>query len=277
MLSATPVNNRFYDLRNQLALAYEGNPQEINEKLDTKSDIDTIFRNAQKVYNSWCKLPEPSRTTQALLSRLDFDFFEILDSVTIARSRRQIQTYYDTKDIGSFPKRNKPISLYPKLTDREGAINYKEVYECLSSLHLTIYTPTQFILPSRLSKYLSEEETENFRKGLTVQRVYQYIHDTDEIIEQFKQSGTGSLEEMADLSKTAFDFDGDDQNTDFFTVGKKVKIDLRDMDYVSWQRDMEDDLEILLLLIDMVEDITPEYDYKLNQLIHVIAEKERKR
>ena len=126
MLSATPVNNRFYDLRNQLALAYEGNPQEINEKLDTKSDIDTIFRNAQKVYNSWCKLPEPSRTTQALLSRLDFDFFEILDSVTIARSRHHIQTYYDTKDIGSFPKRNKPISLYPKLTDREGAINYKE-------------------------------------------------------------------------------------------------------------------------------------------------------
>lgn len=300
MLSATPVNNRFYDLRNQLALAYEGNPQEINEKLDTKSDIDTIFRNAQKVYNSWCKLPEPSRTTQALLSQLDFDFFEILDSVTIARSRHHIQTYYDTKDIGSFPKRNKPISLYPKLTDREGAINYKEVYECLSSLHLTIYTPTQFILPSKLSKYLSEEETENFRKGrevgiqrlmsinllkrmessvhsflLTVQRVYQYIHDTNEVIEQFKRSGTGSLEEMADLSKTAFDFDGDDQNTDFFTVGKKVKIDLRDMDYVSWQRDMEDDLETLLLLIDMVEDITPEYDYKLNQLIHVIAEKER--
>ena len=80
---------------------------------------------------------------------------------------------------------------------------------------------------------------------------------------------------MADLSKTAFDFDGDDQNTDFFTVGKKVKIDLRDMDYVSWQRDMEDDLETMLLLIDMVEDITPEYDYKLNQLIHVIAEKEQ--
>lgn len=300
MLSATPVNNRFYDLRNQLALAYEGNPQEINEKLDTKSDIDTIFRNAQKVYNSWCKLPESSRTTQALLSQLDFDFFEILDSVTIARSRHHIQAYYDTKDIGSFPKRNKPISLYPKLTDREGAINYKEVYECLSSLNLTIYTPTQFILPSKLSKYLSEEETENFRKGrevgiqrlmsinllkrmessvhsflLTVQRVYQYIHDTDRVIEQFKKSGTGSLEEITDLSKTTFDFDGDDQNTDFFTVGKNVKIDLRDMDYISWQRDMEEDLETLLLLIDMVEDITPEYDYKLNQLIRVIAEKEQ--
>ena len=145
MLSATPVNNRFYDLRNQLALAYEGNPEELNEKLKIKSDIDTIFRQAQRVYNAWCKLPEKERTTKNLLSQLDFDFFEVLDSVTIARSRHHIQTYYDTADIGTFPTRNKPISLYPKLTDRKGAINYKEVYECLSELNLTIYTPTQFI------------------------------------------------------------------------------------------------------------------------------------
>lgn len=208
MLSATPVNNRFYDLRNQLALAYEGNPEEINEKLNTKSDIDSIFRQAQKVYNAWCKLPENERTTKNLLSQLDFDFFEVLDSVTIARSRHHIQNYYDTTDIGTFPKRNKPISLYPKLTDRPGAINYKEVFECLNDLKLTIYTPTKFILPSKLSKYLSEEETENFRKGretgiqrlmsinllkrmessvhsflLTVKRVYGYLYDTSQIIE----------------------------------------------------------------------------------------------
>ena len=86
-----PVNNRFFDLRNQLALAYEGNADEINEKLPTKSDIDTIFRQAQKAYNAWCKLPEDERTTKTLLSRLDFDFFEVLDAVTIARSRHHIQ------------------------------------------------------------------------------------------------------------------------------------------------------------------------------------------
>ena len=248
MLSATPVNNRFYDLRNQLALAYEGNPEEINDKLNTKSDIDTIFRQAQKVYNAWCKLPEEERTTQNLLSQLDFDFFEVLDSVTIARSRHHIQTYYDTKDIGTFPTRNKPISLYPKLTDKKGAINYKEVYECLSNLKLTIYTPTQFILPSKLSKYLSEEETENFRKGretgiqrlmsinllkrmessvhsflLTVQRVYQYLFDTSQIINDFIANGTGKLNGMTDLSGEAAEFDYDDQNTDFFSVGKNIQ------------------------------------------------------
>jgi len=299
MLSATPVNNRFYDLRNQLALAYEGNPKEINDKLNTKSDIDTIFRQAQTVYNAWCKYPEKERTTQNLLSKLDFDFFEVLDAVTIARSRRHIQTYYDTKDIGDFPRRNKPISLYPKLTDKKDAINYKEVYECLNNLKLTIYTPTQFVLPSKLSKYLSEEETENFRKGrevgiqrlmsinllkrmessvhsflLTVRRVYQYLDDTDRVIKNFAKNGTGNLDEMTDLSGEAAEFDGDDQNTDFFSIGKKVQIDLHDMDYISWQRDIEADLDTLSVLIGMVEDITPEYDYKLNQLIRVIQEKE---
>lgn len=299
MLSATPVNNRFYDLRNQLALAYEGDSQDINAKMNTKSDIDTIFRQAQGVYNTWCDLPEDERTTQNLLERLDFDFFEVLDSVTIARSRRHIQTYYDTGDIGTFPERNKPISLYPKLTDKKDAINYKEVFQCLSELMLTIYTPTQFILQSKLSKYLSEEETENFRKGreagiqrlmsinllkrmessvhsflLTLQRMYQYLYDTDNIIKEFIKSGTGNLSEMTDLSGTSADFDDDDQNTDLFTVGRKIRIDLRDMDYISWKRDIESDMAVLSRLIDMVKDITPEYDYKLNQLIKIIKEKE---
>ena len=156
MLSATPVNNRFYDLRNQLALAYEGDPSEFNEKLDTRSDIDTIFRQAQKVYNAWCKLPEEQRTTATLLSQLDFDFFEVLDSVTIARSRKHIQTYYDVADIGNFPERKKPVSLRPCLTKLGGAINYKDVFEILSMLHLTIYTPTIYIQPSKLAKYLDE-------------------------------------------------------------------------------------------------------------------------
>lgn len=99
MLSATPVNNRFNDLRNQLALAYEGNADEMNEKLNTTKDIDTIFKRAQEVFNSWSKLPAEKRTASAILSALDFDFFELLDSVTIARSRRHIETFYDTSEM----------------------------------------------------------------------------------------------------------------------------------------------------------------------------------
>ena len=124
MLSATPVNNRFADLRNQLALAYEGNADLIDDKLNTSHPIDEIFRNAQRAFNSWSKLSAPQRTTEALLKMLDFDFFELLDSVTIARSRKHIQKYYDTSDIGSFPMRLRPISKSPRLTDLKDSINY---------------------------------------------------------------------------------------------------------------------------------------------------------
>ena len=103
MLSATPVNNRFNDLKNQLALAYEGDPDNLDGQLDTNTGLDSIFKNAQKAFNTWSKQPSEKRTTERLLDTLDFDFFEILDSLTIARSRKHITTYYDISDIGKFP------------------------------------------------------------------------------------------------------------------------------------------------------------------------------
>ena len=127
MLSATPVNNRFIVLKNQLALAYEGNAEEINKKLDTNKSIDDIFKQAQKAFNDWNKLEPEDRTTDELLRMLDFDFFELLDNVTIARSRKHIETYYNTAKIGKFPERNKPISRRPQLTDLNEAINYNEI------------------------------------------------------------------------------------------------------------------------------------------------------
>lgn len=112
MLSATPVNNRFNDLRNQLALAYEGESENLSKKMRTGRTVEEIFRNAQTVFNQWSRLPPEDRTARAILDSLDFDFFELLDSVTIARSRKHIQTFYDTSDIGQFPERRKPLSFH---------------------------------------------------------------------------------------------------------------------------------------------------------------------
>ena len=299
MLSATPVNNRFIDLKNQLALAYEGDSAQINEKLDTSTTIDEIFRRAQKAFNEWSRLPAEGRTTEALLDMLDFDFFEVLDSVTIARSRRHIEKYYDTADIGKFPERLKPISLRPCLTDLGDAINYNQIYELLISLNLAIYTPTYYIMPSRLSKY--EELTHNkgtslTQKGreegirrlmsinllkrlessvyafrLTIDRVYHLIQSTIETIHTY-QSG-GKLLELEDFTD-ADEFDMDDQNTDYFSVGKRVKIVLADMDYLSCVREMVKDADKLELLSLMIGDITPAHDTKLQTLLELIQEKQ---
>src|SRR5690606_17069571 len=154
MLSATPVNNRFSDLRNQLALAYEGNAANIDGKLDTERSIDQVFQRAQRSFNDWSNLETEYRTTDRLLDSLDFDFFEILDSLTIARSRKHITTYYDTSAIGKFPERTKPESIHSPLADEE-SITYKEIAESLILLNLSIYTPLNYILASKIPIYAS--------------------------------------------------------------------------------------------------------------------------
>ena len=297
MLSATPVNNKFIDLKNQLALAYEGNPSQINEKLDTKKNIDEIFRQAQKSFNVWSELPEDERTTDKLLRMLDFDFFELLDSVTIARSRKHIEKYYNTSDIGKFPQRLPPISLRPCLTDLSGEINYNDIYNLLMELNLSIYTPSNFIMPSRLAKYIDEDkhkrnmtqqgreegirrlmsinllkrlESSVYSFRLTVDRIKKLIDDTIAAIKKYK-SGECVLN-LTEISGTE-DFDYDDQNTDVFSVGKKVKINLADMDYVSWMEGLSKDAENLELLSLMIADITPEHDTKLQTLFELIKSK----
>jgi len=160
MLSATPVNNRFNDLRNQLALAYEGDSENLSKKLRTGKSVEEIFRNAQAVFNQWSKLPPEDRTARAILDSLDFDFFELLDSVTIARSRKHIQTFYDTSDIGQFPERRKPLSFHSPLTGRTDVMNFNEIFEQLSLLKLAVYAPISYILPSRLKKYEDMYDTQ---------------------------------------------------------------------------------------------------------------------
>ena len=298
MLSATPVNNRFVDLKNQLAIAYEGNSENLDELLNTTKSLEDIFKQAQKAFNAWSKLDQEQRTTDALLRTLDFDFFELLDSVTIARSRKHIEKYYDTNEIGKFPERMKPISVRPCLTDLNNAINYNEIYDQLMQLTLCVYTPSNYIFPSKLQKYkdLTHNKGENLTQTgrergiqrlmsinllkrlessvnsfqLTLTRIKELINGTIEAINRFEKYGSADIS-MYEASRD--DWDIDDENTEFFTVGKKVKIELADMDWKSWRNELQQDADVLELLTLMVADITPEHDTKLQELLRLLDEK----
>ena len=289
MLSATPVNNRFSDLKNQLQLAYEGKAENINDLLDTGKSIDSIFRDAQTVYSKWSKLPPEMRTTEKLVDSLSYDFFQLLDAVTIARSRSHIIKYYNTNDVGKFPERLSPISRRPKLTDLNDAITFADIAEMLNRLNLSIYTPSLFIFESEKGNYGIDYEGEGLtvdgrEKGirklmainllkrlessvnsfrLTLTRIHDFIKDSITAIDKFQESSGAETIDVTDFSE---DFDAEDSENDPF-VGRKSKINLRDMDYVSWRRDLKADLEVLELLILMLKDITPEHDTKLQQLV----------
>ena len=289
MLSATPVNNRFSDLKNQLQLAYEGKAENINDLLDTGKSIDSIFRDAQTVYSKWSKLPPEMRTTEKLVDSLSYDFFQLLDAVTIARSRSHIIKYYNTNDVGKFPTRLSPVSRRPKLTDLNDAITFADIAGLLDKLNLSIYTPSLFIFDSVKDNYGIDFQGEGLtvdgrEKGirklmainllkrlessvnsfrLTLTRIHDFIKDSITAIDKFQESSSAETIDVTDFSE---DFDAEDSENDPF-VGRKSKINLRDMDYVSWRRDLKADLEVLELLILMLKDITPEHDTKLQQLV----------
>ena len=302
MLSATPVNTRFNDLKNQLQLAYEGDSSQLDEKLKTTRTIDEIFKNAQKAFNAWSKREPCDRTTDQLLKMLDFDFFEVLDSVTIARSRKQIERFYDTADIGKFPNRLPPKSLRPQLTGLKEAINYNEIFNQLTLLNLDIYRPSHYILSSKMEKYaelygdnkvnvgftqanreqgirrlmainlMKRMESSVFSFNLTLRRIKEQIESTIASIDKFEHS-VGAKITLTEISEVD-EYDLDDQNgEEFASIGKKVQIDLADMDRMSWRRELAKDQEVLELLTLLVDDITPEHDSKLQELLVVLKNK----
>jgi hypothetical protein len=299
MLSATPVNNRFNDLKNQLALAYESDSRSFGEQLGIEKDVEEIFRRAQTAFNAWSKLPTEERTPAAILEALDFDFFKLLDGVTIARSRKHIQTFYDTSDIGSFPDRRKPLSFHPPLTHRVDVMGFNAIYANLAQLQLAIYAPVNYILPSRLARYEAIYDTEveggrgklrqadrerslqslmivNLLKRLessveafriTLRKLQTNHRSVLEKIERFRTTGYDAG--FIDVSGAFAELDTDDEDypdPDDASIGGKVRIRLSDMDIDSWERILRDDLDVIQKLHAEMEKVTPTDDAKLQHL-----------
>ncbi|UFS99597.1 helicase-related protein [Nocardia huaxiensis] len=298
MLSATPVNNRFNDLKNQLQLAYEGESENLAKHLHLSTTVEKVFSDAQRVFNEWSKLPTETRTTDAILRMLDFDFFELLDAVTIARSRKHIQAFYDTTAIGAFPERLPPRSIREPLTDVSGAPTFNEIFEQLQGLTLAAYTPLAYVFASRIGKYedlYNAGGSGNFgqrgrEEGLKKLMTVNLLKRLESSVEAFRltlakldsavaqalgrlESGAGSLTDMnADFADLDAD-DDDSANVEALAMGAKIKIDLADIDIESWRYDLHRDRDILRTLLAETLEITPEHDRKLQALRNLIAAK----
>lgn len=301
MLSATPVNNRFADLKNQLALAYGDDYSQFNERLETSKPVEVVLINAQKAFNEWTKLPKEERKAKDLMSKLDIDFSILLDNVTIARSRKHITKYYDTSEIGKFPTRLKPISYYSDIAKKEDTIGYNDIFNTLMNLTMGVYAPMDYVLPSRIGKYEDLYDTkvgratlkqvnrekalqrlmtinmlkrlescvESFR--ITLRKVRDVNRRTFDSIEEYERNKVQSTMEFSQIETENFE-DDDFDITNESTLGK-VKIDFADMDLRSWKADLKKDIEDLDLLYGLMSFVTPDKDLKLQKLIEVVENK----
>ena len=306
MLSATPVNNRFNDLRNQLALAYEGDSAQLAARLNISTTVEEVFRQAQRVFNEWSELPVDDRTTDVILARLDFDFFELLDGVTIARSRKHIQAFYDTTDIGAFPERRPPLSIREPLTDLPEVPGFNDIFEQLQQLTLAAYTPLAYVFPSRRDKYeqlYGVDAGQNYmggsnanlgasgrEQGIRKLMTVNLLKRLESSIEAFRLT-LGRVEftvaealeaiddhvaGIGDVASALTDLDAEDDDFEFptsGTVGRKVQIDLADMDVESWNRDLVNDGKVISRLLQTISGITPDHDSKLRALRDLIRGK----
>ena len=303
MLSATPVNNRFNDLKNQLQLAYEGDSENLAQHLNISTTVEKVFKDAQTVFNEWSKLDPADRTTDRILQMLDFDFFELLDAVTIARSRKHIQAFYDTTEIGAFPDRLPPKSIREPLTDLPDVPSFNDIFEQLQALTLAVYTPLAYVFPSRISKYedlynvtagnarsnLGQQGREQGLKKLMTVNLLKRLessvdafrltlskieHTVDRTLGLLGSHASQVSELSSDLSDLDLDVDDeDDANLEALTFGKNIKIDLDDIDLESWRRDLWNDRTTLQLLLGEMRTVTPAHDQKLHALKHLIANK----
>ena len=302
MLSASPVNNRFNDLKNQLALAYGENVNEFNEKLETEKTVETILKNAQQQFNEWSKLPVEERTSKRLMDSLDIDFSILLDNVTIARSRKHITKYYDTKDIGKFPTRLRPESYYCDIADSNDFLGYNDIFESLMGLTMGVYAPMDYVQPSKIHKYEELYDTNVGRatlKQVNRERALQRLMTINMLkrlescvdsfritLKKIKEVNQNTLKSIIDFENHKSehknyelnqidedDFDNDDFDiTNESTLGK-VKIDFADMDLKLWKNDLKSDIDTLDTLYDLMMIVSPDKDLKLRKLLSLIDNK----
>ena len=304
MLSATPVNNKFTDLKNQIALAYEGQTNIKDDVLNIDTSIDSVLKKAQKTFNNWSKLDTKERTSKKLLNELNqnFDFFKLLDSVTMARSRKHIEKYYDMDAIGKFPIRKIPKSIECDITKLDGVMSIEDIYQNLSSFDMSVYAPFSYILDSKQEFYsnlydneinnnsiLKQSNRENnlkilmrvsFLKRLessvdsfriTLNNFATNIQNTIQKIDDFENGKISQV--IEDIDSSEMETDDEDWLDDDFSIGKKVKINLCDMNTTGWKTDLQNDLDIALFILEEMKKITPIYDTKLQRLKQEIAEK----
>lgn len=295
MLSATPVNNRMNDIKNQIAFITEGK----NNALAGVglANIDQTLRKAQLVFNKWSQLPDEQRNTDTFVDMMDIDYFKLLDTITIARSRNHIEKYYSLDEIGKFPTRRPPQNIYAQIDKQHEFPSISEVNRTIKKLTLGVYSPITYLLPEKRSAYerkydvavganqsifkqadreaqlvnlmrvgmLKRMESSIHSFALTVGKILQKVNQTLQIIDD-KQ-----LHYDADIDIN--DIDLDDNELENLMFGNSVKVLLQDMDLIKWRQDLKADKEKLEQILAEAEKVTPSRDEKLQELKELIRQK----
>lgn len=299
LLSATPINNSFTDLKNQMLLGFE---DEYNKEI-TKQNLEFVFRNAQKIFNEWSKIQDSNhKTKNELIDRLseNFDLFKVLDTFVIARSRQYIKKYYKEMEDLKFPQRLPNLDLQPKISEN---LKISDFSEGLLSLNLSIYTPLEFVLTRFKEEYLNKYDTKvsknvslsqtgrekgiaklmriNLLKRLessidsfriTLERVRNNILQEINVINDFELNKQSISNQYETINFEIL------EDQDFYQVGEesigdKIEIKIKDLNTLKYKQSLVEDLEKINQMLEKISYINPSNDEKLIELKKQIKSK----
>lgn len=300
MLSATPINNRLTDLRNQIELITEGRDDYL-EKTDGIVSIDAVMRLAQKRFNLWSSQAHGRHTTESFAEYVNADYFALLDALTIARSRKHVAKYYGT-ETGTFPTRLTPRNVQKPIDSRGELPPIGQLYDMISDLSFAQYQLLSYVREDARPAYEAD-----YREGFgndfgselhrtnavaalmrvnLLKRMESSVSAFRTTLDRVRSSCADILDRLAALdARDAVDSvavgygiegleDGlDDRDTEMFEVGAQIRVDLRDVDREALSVDLVRDIAILDELVGYARAVTPDRDAKLGALRTLIAEK----
>lgn len=295
MLSATPVNSRMNDLKNQVSFIAEGIDDAFYEH--GIASIEQTLKKAQTRFNQWLDLDDKERKVEILLERMNFDYFKLLDLLTIARSRKHIEKYYDIAEIGAFPERLKPLNIKADI-DADGDFPpLKDINQSIRRLHLSAYAPLKYVRMEKREEYsrkydmkvgngssvfkqvdreqslihlirinlLKRMESSINSFALTLSKL---LKEVDFLIHKIDTHDGGDIEEV-----NIEDIEIEDQDFESYLIGRKVKVLIKDIDAVRWKQDLEEDRQRLATMLNEARLIEPQRDAKLQLLKDIISHK----
>ena len=231
------------------------------------------------------------------------DYIRLLDLVTIARSRKHIEKYYGTKDVGKFPDRLAPVNLIPPIDTLGTMIPLEKINQSILRLNLAAYKPTSYVIPKYEGKYAAlydqqvrtggqrvwkQTDRENnvvhlLRVGLlkrlessvnslgkTLGKILATIDSAIASIDAYEANGGKgiSIESFSDLENIDLD---DPQFED--TVGGSVKVFLADIDRIRWRQELQQDRDTIAALLTEVQAVDASRDAKLARLKQFLRDK----
>lgn len=295
MLSATPVNNKMNDIKNQISFITEGNPAALSAV--GIPNIDATISGAQRTFTRWSELPDKYRTTERFVEMMTTDYFKLLDTLTIARSRKHIEKYYNLDEIGKFPERLAPINKYSKIDLKDEFPTISEVNRRIGRLNLGVYCPMAYVLPNKVAYYeekydivpeggknvLRQKDREKNLVSLMrvniLKRLESSVHSFGVTVEKVLFKVNNALKHIDAVNNASIsemdtdDLDFDDPEMDSLSFGNRVQINLKDMDLIKWKQDLEDDRSKLQDLMNEAKKVTPDRDSKLLDLKTMMREK----